>query len=749
MKYRRTLARTGAVLAAAALLVPAISIPAHARDRKVAGQIKITVDDVSPSTPVATKKHTPLRVTLTLTNVTDRAYDNVTVEGERGNPISGTNASRLLDDALANPAPPTSPGLGIEARPAVGVESLGAKGSRTASATVTFVTSTSAIDDHKHICLCARAAIYPLFFSAHTVADGVDQLLGFTATYLPAFDNTDFGSVGPDQVSWIWPLLEPPHRLREATVFTDDDLAASVAPDGRLYRALDVVEQVALQTDPAIPLTLLIDPELLDELEVMADKTTPYMVTTSEDKTVPGTGQTAAREWLARLQTVLRNDPDLQVELTPYADPDVQALTARGMKWSSSMPASMAVRVSDALADHPTTTSLAWPVSGAISMLTLRRLVGQGVNTVVLNAAAVHTGTAAGDIEPGLARLAVGPNRDIAAALASPAVEQYVANVVTDGGAGTTALPKLLAELAVRAIQEPNAEHAVTLTPPRYVDPDVAAAVRTIEDTSSSSFARPISLSEAVSDDLLPTAESHLGTVPFAATRASIPLSAAVDARHALRKVRSLLDTSDPAANSFVASLPGAMQRTESSAWRWREAAPAANRIANQLRTTFHDITSGVRIVPPPSGGSYTLASNSAPLPITVDNELPYPVNVRIRLSSRILGFSWKDIGEKPVEPTQKHTFNIPTTIEHPGRINIEVQLLTGRYPPLPLGQPIQMNVHSTALGLIGIIITIVAGVVLGIALLWRLMRRLRQRRASSGGPPPAPAELAEPEPVG
>jgi hypothetical protein len=747
--HRRTLARAGAVLAAAGLLIPVTSAPAQARDRKIADEIKITVDDITPSVPKASSDRTPLTVFLTLTNTTNQSIDDISIKGERGNPILGASAQTSLDEALANPALPTSAGLPFRSDPAVQI-SLGPHQSEK----VFFATSTSTIDepgnDRKGICLCAPAAVYPLFFSAHTLSAGVDQLRGVTATYLPAFDNTDFGAVAPDRVSWIWPLLEPPHRLTDETVFTDDDLAASVAPDGRLSRALDVVEQVAAQSKPAIPMTLLIDPELLDELEVMADNANPYMVATSDGKTAPGVGQADASNWLDGLRTVLQNDPGLQVELTPYGDPDVQALKARGMKWSSTLPSDMVTHVTDALGGRPLTSSLSWPVSGALTTPTLKALVRQGVNTVVLNSTAIRTGTAAGAIGPGLARLAVGPNRDIAAAVLSPAVEQYVASAVTDGGAGTAALPDLLAELAVRAAQEPDVEHAVTLTPPRYVDADVGAAVRTIVDTSSSTFARPISLTEAVGDDLLPTAESHLGRVPPSATHLNVAMSAAIYARGQLSTIRSLLDTSDSAAQAFVASLPIAIQRTESSAWRWPDVAPAADRFASQLRSTVHNITSGVQIVPPTSGSySYTLASNSAPLPITVDNELQYPVKVRIRIITLLPGFSAEDIGTKSVEATQKHTFEIPTTIEHAGRIQIAAQLLTGRGRGLPLGKPVEMHVRSTALGLIGVIITIVAGVVLGIALLWRLVHRLRQRGASPGGRPPAPAEIAEPEPVG
>ena len=46
-------------------------------------------------------------------------------------------------------------------------------------------------------------------------------------------------------VNWVWPLIDQPHRLSDRTVFTDDLLVNEVAgPDGPLYRALQVVQQV-------------------------------------------------------------------------------------------------------------------------------------------------------------------------------------------------------------------------------------------------------------------------------------------------------------------------------------------------------------------------------------------------------------------------------------------------------------------------------------------------------------------------
>ncbi len=122
---------------------------------------------------------------------------------------------------------------------------------------------------------------------------GVDQRLGFVATYLPAF----YQKPAPDRVTWLWPLIDQPHRLLQDAVFTDDQLAGTVALGGRLDRALQVVEQVG----PTIPLTLVVDPELIDELAVMASNT-GYRVQ-SGAHTVSGTGRPAAVAWLDRLRT--------------------------------------------------------------------------------------------------------------------------------------------------------------------------------------------------------------------------------------------------------------------------------------------------------------------------------------------------------------------------------------------------------------------------------------------------------------
>lgn len=707
---RRWLAVVLAVVGAAAVVVP--SVPAAARATAADDAIQLTVTGIDHYVPAPTSKLTPLTIRLVLTNNSSVAYSHVRILAGRGFPVSTQDG---LDKDLASSGPPAgSSPLSIAATHPVTVDIPAGPG-----ATVTDVkfTTTVSTSTDAGLCSCAQAAqplIYPIYLSAHvTGPGGVDQRLGVTTTYLPSFNTKP----APLRVSWLWPLIDRPHRLADNAVFTDDDLASSVSAGGRLYNALDVVNQVGTAN---IPLTVVIDPELLDELQVMS--TGKYSVVTNGHQ-LPGAGQAEAASWLGRLRSILAADPSLQVELTPYADPDITSLQQHGLHWSATMPAAMKARVATALGGQLPDTTVAWPAAGAIDQTTLQDLAKNGIGTVVLDESAV---TPAPQPDNGLARLSAG--HDIAAALTSPAIDGYAAKAIAANSSNVGPLPQLVAELAVRVAEQPTAENVLTIAAPRDVNADPDQTAKVIELTSSSLFSQPISLADAVSGSLVPVGRSKLARVP--AHVAGLP-SNALDAAQLFAEriplLTSLLDTQgDPAASAFLAQLPATAQRIESSAWRLQPA--AAGLFARQATALIHNTVTGVHIVQP-SSGSYTLASDNSPLPITVENPLPYGVRVRISVSTVINapGFSTKDVGVENVDSNQKKTINLPTSIQRSGQFQITAELLTPS--GIPLGDPVELTVHSTALGVVGLVITIVAGVVLVLALLVRLFGRLRKRR--------------------
>ncbi|HET8582830.1 MAG TPA: DUF6049 family protein [Jatrophihabitans sp.] len=716
--------RAGALLAAAGLLLlaapatPSAAAPL-ARSKRTA-PVTITVDSTAPIVPAPTQKPTPISFRLTVTNHTDAPLANVHLTLQRGDPIS---TQRTLDQALAGHGVAAGGGTPAPASKPLPALQLPAAGSVTATFTTTTFTSTDY--SGQGICLCAQIGIYPLTFTA---TDSIGQELGSATTFLPSA----YAKPPQVQVGWLWPLLERPHRLGGSSLFTDDDLAGSVAPNGRLARALDVVSQLGAD----VPLTLVVDPELLDELEVM---TGPYTVESGRHR-LAGTGQEAAATWLAQLASTLSTHPNVQITLTPYADPDVEALTRHHLNWSAGMPAAMADNVTKALAGRTPDTTLDWPAGGAVSQATLDALSRAGVTSVVLGSTAVTPRADAAGVPAGAVQLAAA-GTDIVALLTSSTIEKYAGAAVTLNGSGAAALPALLAELSVRVAQEPATPHTALITPPRYVNPDVAAAVAAITTSSGSLFTRPASVTTL--ERTTPVPRGRLTKVPAsAATLPSANLHAAETVQATLPAFSAMFAPSDPNARAVLTNLPIALQRIESSAWYGQRATAAGRSYAAQLTRQIDAIKHGVRIVRP-SSGSYTLASSNSPLPITVENDLPYPVTVKVSIKTinGQPGFTARETAQL-IEAHSKRTVHVPTSVERSGRIQVQAELLspTG----MSLGSPVQLTVHSTALGVIGIVITIVAGAVLVLALLVRFLRRMRARRRR----PPQPTVTDQPAPV-
>ena len=130
------------------------------------------------------------------------------------------------------------------------------------STDVEYRSSSDTIPDDAGLCICQNR-IYPLYFTVHaTDPNGADLVIGAGQTYIPAFGES---KPQPVQVSWVWPIIDRPHRLIGDGVFTDDELAASI-DGGRLDRVLAVVETAG----PLVPMTLVVDPDLIDELAVMS-----------------------------------------------------------------------------------------------------------------------------------------------------------------------------------------------------------------------------------------------------------------------------------------------------------------------------------------------------------------------------------------------------------------------------------------------------------------------------------------------
>jgi hypothetical protein len=721
--------RLSSVIAGTGVLVALIVVapPVNAQPSLTDQSVTITVTDMYPTTPAYTDKPEPLTIMLSLTNNTDRTLYNVSIDVERDAPV--THQSRL-QQLIAHPAP--SSGNNLSPLTPIPTTALAPHEKRPLAP---YMTTTSLHTDTGGICLCipSGGGIYPLNFTVFAAADpdATTTEVGFGQTYLPVFKDKP----KPVQVSWVWPLIDRPHRLLDGTTFLDDDLAASVSPGGRLYRALQVVHDVAA----TIHLTLVIDPELLDELGTM---TRPYTVE-SGGKTVPGTGTKAAQAWLAELKSVVTST---QISLTPYADPDITSLSAAGLTWSDGFAAKQQEQLTGELGIPPRSDAV-WPPGGMITSDALRQVLSSGTRSAVVLSDAALPGARETTPRPdALAPLPAQFGMDTLAAVTDGAVQPLVARALRPNGPGAAALPELASELAVRAAEQPSRPHYVAITADRYVNVQPQFAERVLLATAAASWSTSLTLSEAL-HAVKPVDHGQLvEPSPDRPQLSSANLTAASQATQFMQSFGGALNPADAA--TVIGGLPAAIQRAESAAW---VADPVAGAVfAGRLDALVGALQHGVYISRP-SSGTYTLASNDAPLPITVVNTLLVDVRVRVRVTTAndVAGFHADDTrvvtiprAASQTSPT-RDTLKIPTRVQRAGTFQVNAVLLTP--DGTQLGSSVPLSIHSTALGVVGVIITAVAIGVLVLALAVRVARRVRRRATG----PTEPAEPTEPAPIG
>ena len=719
---------TAAVTAAVAALLFATTVPiaaAAAAQSATSAPVLITVDQVTPVSPARSVEVRPLVVELTLTNRSGAALTGVQVVAERGYPISTQGA---LNTALTSPTPTGGNGIPIAAVKPV-IATIPAAG----SVTVQFQTTYSLLNGHG-LCICGDT-VYPLVFTAQTTGSAGAVAVGSAVTYVPGF----YQPFAPEQVSWVWSLLERPHRLDSDTVFEDDDLSAAVSTGGRLDRALAVVEQVSA----AIPMTLVLDPETLDELQVMA--TTTYLVR-SGTITRPGTGSAAAAAWLLRLRTVLAERPADQVELTALGDPDVQSVLQNGAQWSNALPAVVSTRIGAALGYHPVGRDVTWPASGRLDTTTLTSLAAADRKNVILD------DSSAGALAQ--SRMVRFPTKAgaVTAALTDSRLQQSVVQGISVTGAARTVAPTLVSRLAIPVIANPKLAQVAVLTSTRYVDPSVTDAVYLIDTVSDASFVDPVSLptvltaASTLKSTSRLTSASPAGGVPAQIFSVVNAVDMSASAVHSMLEVPRETSQDRTAAAAVLDSLPLALERLQSSAWRTDGHYAALGRAyASRLSVFVQTFTSGVQIVPPNEPATYTLGSSKSSLPITIRNGLSLPVYVVVRVSAvgSVPGFTAKDIGPQTIDADSTRTVQLPTSVQRSGRIRVVVQLSAP--DGTALGDSVPLLVHSTALGRIGVIITITSGILLGLALVVRFVRglRARRRRRPVAAAPPERATVA------
>ncbi|WP_166509493.1 DUF6049 family protein [Blastococcus sp. TF02-8] len=613
-----------------------------------------------------------------------------------------------------------------------------------------------------------RDGVYPALLNVNGTVDGdQERRVGELSTFLIQQQVQPPTSTA---VAWLWPLSERSHRT-PAGGFADDGLADAVAEGGRLDRALAVVERLPAGADggaPALSVTLAIDPALVEELAIMADG--PYAVAGDAGA---GTGTEQAKAYLDRLRAVADRHP---VVALPYGDVDADTLLGAGLAdvLSRSLPGSPdgtaqdppgaapqpATPTGDAPAPEDTeprttgagaeilndvldvdpVTDLAWAADGGFEQPSLEVLHDGGIDRVVLAGDALTEGDSAvgRDGSDAVAHTTVpveGGTVDVL--VADPALTAVVGGAEDTPGGPRLAEQRYLAELAALTLQSPpGSQQTLLVAPPRDVRSGPEGAGAMMADTAGLPWLRPETLQGL---GAVPTADAGGLTGPPDVRRldpeGTATLAAAVAARDDL--AGAVVGDAGTALQAYDAGIA----RTASVLWSgdpegFRAAATAARRAVERLR-------SRVTVVAP-ADGTYSLASSTAPLVLTVDNDLPFAVQVLLQVRTRgSRGLSIGDIGAQTLAPAERTILEVPTDVRQSGGFAVTAMVTTPS--GTPLGQQVDMQVKSTAYGPISLSITIGAASLLALLFLRRFVNLLRRRRRSAAAAEVPPPGLSAP----
>ncbi|MGE3257338.1 MAG: hypothetical protein AB7J25_27315, partial [Pseudonocardia sp.] len=374
-----------AVAALAAMVLLLLVAPpagtASATPSPAPAALRLDVEEIGPRV-VTADGPSVLSVVATLTNSGGTAVSALAVRAQRGVPLDGVGDVRdaLRGDADADAAASAFVDLPGELAPG-------------ASIPVRFAVPLRGEDG----LALARPGVYELLINVNGTPEGagrarlaaVRMLLAVVS--LPPVDSTPAPATparDPVPFTLLYPISDAPRRLPtvpgEPALLSDDTLATSFAPGGRLYGLVTALAERAPAGSPVRASTCVaVDAELLSTAVAMRDG---YEVLTPDGRRVPGTGGEAAGRWLDLVTTTVR---DVCLLALPWADADLVALTRGHLADLASGTITDGRTVVGRTLGAAPLAATTWPADGVLDQATLSRTVAPLGRAVLLSADAV------------------------------------------------------------------------------------------------------------------------------------------------------------------------------------------------------------------------------------------------------------------------------------------------------------------------------------------------------------------------
>jgi hypothetical protein len=564
---------------------------------------------------------------------------------------------------------------------------------------------------------------------------GLPSAPGLTAQPAKIDHPARLGLVLPfaDDPRWAPGSLEGDGLVR----LTDDELAAELAPDGRLGVLLAGFERLRHATDPTAKalrqgVCAAVDPDLLRTVNAM---TGDYLVQSPRGGLVAGKGSAAARNWLARLRAALAGQCVIAL---PFAHADLGALAQSADPQLQKIALDQAGDFVDNFLSVSSVRGLIASANTKIGKPVADMLSAKGFHTV-LTPRATELPDESEALGPGLA--AVHFDSTTSALLGSLGSQPLPGLPPQDH---TAQRQSAVAALLWPGLQPSNPGQLPTtgglelLVPPSVWSPsqeDFDALIFAASIALQAGIAKPISWSPASGPRAFgaganaPAAQGITVAEPKTLHK-PMPRNLIEDAN----QIRGVIDQlaagivdqpDDPmTAERYVRSWNEQLLRTFASG----PSAEGAQERMNQLGSALDAATASVCPVDP--GKPYTLFTEDGSLPVVVRNGLP--VSMRVQFAVRApSGVEVSTPGPETVPAHGSRVLPLPARVKAPKLSPVEIELRT--VSGLNLGNPVTVSVQSSQYrGLLMAVTAAIGGLLLALMAL-RLWRRITGRGSPGG----------------
>ncbi|MFF2958236.1 DUF6049 family protein [Streptomyces sp. NPDC057963] len=577
--------------------------------------------------------------------------------------------------------------------------------------------------------------------SGQTSRARYDQVLGIQRTFLPWQEEQRDSRT---KVTYLWPLIASPHVTAETgsddqqtPVFADDDLAAELAPGGRLEQLVSLGSQ--------LPVTWVIDPDLLASVDAMARS---YRVK-SGDTTVAGTNQAVAKEWLTSLEAAVS---DGKVVALPFADPDLASLAHRGKNVSGTLShlqtaTDVAGTTVQTILHVKPSTDFAWPVDGAVDPSIVDVATSAGAHNVIARSDSLqetdrlpYTPTSARPIGGGTT-----------AVVADARLSTAFQGDMSKAGKSTLAVQKFLALTLALADQDTDEERSIVVAPQRM--PTVAQAqsmAHALHALDDERWTQPLGLvdaAEAKPDADATTSVPGSSQYPKKLRSQELPTQAFQDIKStqaSLNNFQVILTHPERVVTPFG----NAVNRSMSTSWRGRPL--EAQQYRDSVRTYLQGLINEVQLI---SKSDVTLSGRSATIPVTVQNRLLQGVDhLVLRLKSenatRLKLNDGGAVAEQPIRIAGGHSQSVK--FDAAANVNGQVQMTAQLYTEdgTPYGGEMTFTVKVSELT--PTVLLVIAGGLLLLVLAGIRMYTQRKRAnadGTNGGDGSDPEQPSDPTP--